>query len=284
MPRSVNEAVDAGLAALAGMQTREGYFPFYMGSPDTSWRRCDPIFATAYIMMTVGRLLPPARIAAAVEYIASRRRADGLWHYDTSLDIPPDVDTTSCALAALALDGRQADVAGGADLLRTFWRVPDGPFRTWPDGGSWAAAGRDDPVVNCHVLHALKLLGAPPTDVERTAVAALVRRSLGGSRYYSSPGAIALACRRAEIGEAAWPPIAAAPPKDGLGLLQWFTATGRYHDRVVPLLLGLQRADGSWPVAPWVTGVRVPSWGCPAISTALAVEALLARQGAAKPA
>ncbi len=283
MPRSVTEATTAGLAALAGMQTRAGYFPFYVGSQETSWRRCDPIFATAYIMMIVGRLLPAERIAHATDYIANSRRSDGLWHYDPSLDIPPDADTTACALAALARDGRTSETAGGADLLRTFWRAEAGPFRTWRIDGPWSHAGRDDPVVNCHILHALQLLGAPATDIERSAVAALVQRSLSGSRYYSSPGAIALACRRGRIGEEFWPPIVVAPPKGGLGLLQWFTATGRHRDQLVPLLLRTQREDGSWPVAPWVTGVNVPSWGGPAISTALAIEALLVRGGAAKP-
>jgi hypothetical protein len=284
VPRSVAEAATHGLAALARMQTREGYFPFYVGSPETSWRRCDPIFGTTYIMMAVGRLLPAERIAHAMDYIANSRRSDGLWHYDPSLDIPPDVDTTACALAALALDGRKADIAGGAELLRTFWRPDEGPFRTWPADGAWSAAGRDDPVVNCHVLHSLRLLGAPATDVELAAVRNLVRRSESGSRYYSSPGAIALACRRGGIGEEFWPPILASPPKDGLGLLQWFTATGRYRDQLIPLLLRMQREDGSWPVAPWVTGVNVPAWGSPAVTTALAVEALLARHGGAKPA
>lgn len=276
MPRSPDDAIAAGLAALARMQTREGYFPFYVGDAGSSWRRCDPIFATAYIMMGVGRLLPADNVARAVEYIATSRRTDGLWHYDPSLDIPPDADTTSCALAALALDGRQSEIAGAGELLRTFWRPDEGPFRTWRIEGRWSIAGRDDPVVNCNVLYALRLVGAPATAAEREAVAALIRRSVNGSRYYSSPGAIALACRRGEIGEADWPPIVAAPPTDGLGYIQWFTATGRHRDRLVPRLLASQREDGSWPIAAWVTGVNVPSWGSPTVTTALAVEALRA--------
>jgi hypothetical protein len=286
VPRSIAEAVTDGLAALARMQTREGYFPLYTGTAGSMWTRCDPIFSTAYIMMGIGRLLPAQHIAHAVDYIANSRRSDGLWHYDPALDIPPDADATACALAALARDGRRADIADGADLLRAFWRSEGGPFRTWWGEGAWSRTDRDDPVVNCHVLYALRLLGVPATDVERAAVAALVRRSVNGPRYYGSPGAVALACRRAGIGPEDWPPIVAAPPKDGLGLLQWFTATGRQREEIVPLLLRLQRPDGSWPIATWVTGAGAPPpiWGSPAITTALTLEALLAQRGGARPA
>lgn len=258
------------------MQTSEGYFPFYVGSSETIWRRCDPIFATAYIMMGVGRLLPKDRIAQAVDYIASRRGADGLWNYDPALNIPSDADTTSCSLAALALDGRHAETAGGADLLRTFWRPETGPFRTWREEGPWTLDARSDAVVNCNVLFALRLLGAPPTDTEHGAVATLVRESVKGSAYYSSPGAITLACRRGCIGEESWPPVVASPPPDALGALQWFIATGRHHDRMVPRILQVQQPDGSWPISTWVTGRRLPSWGSPAVTTSLAVEALRA--------
>lgn len=276
MPRTINEAVALGLRALGAMQRREGYFPLYFGSSSTAWQPCDPIFSTAYIMMGVGRLLPPIRVAHAVEYIASSRRSDGLWQYDPSLSSPPDADTTACALAALALDGQVADPAGDADLLRTFWRPHEGPFRTWRAEGAWSSTDRDDPVVNCNVLYALRLLGAPATNMEGAAATALVRRSVAGARYYRSSGAVALACRRGEIAEEAWPANVAAPPKDGLGLIQWFAATGREGERIIPRLLGAQRPDGSWRIAPWVTGAGVPTpfWGSPAITTALAIEAL----------
>jgi hypothetical protein len=45
---------------------------------------------------------------------------------------------------------------------------------------------------------------------------------------------------------------------------------------LIGAVLAAQSADGAWPVRPWVTaaGKPKPFWGSPAITTALAIEAL----------
>jgi hypothetical protein len=50
----------------------------------------------------------------------------------------------------------------------------------------------------------------------------------------------------------------------------------RLDDELIATVLAAQRSDGSWPIWPWVTGAIVPRtyWGSPAVTTALAVEAL----------
>jgi hypothetical protein len=79
----------------------------------------------------------------------------------------------------------------------------------------------------------------------------------------------------------ALPAVAAAPPseRDLLGCVQWLCGMPAGHQPLIATVLAAQRADGSWPIWPWVTGAGDPKpfWGSPAITTALAVESL-ARQ------
>ena len=56
MSRSIADAIESGLEALAGMQAADGAFPLWTGT--NRWARCGPLFATAYVMMGAGRLLP----------------------------------------------------------------------------------------------------------------------------------------------------------------------------------------------------------------------------------
>lgn len=175
MARSVREAISAGIAALVRMQGADGSFPLLYGEV-RRWVRSCPAFSTAYIMLGAGGLLPADNIARAVAYIRGRRRSDGLWEFDPSWrDSTPDADTTSCSLAALALRGDGADAAGGADLLRSFWRSGGGPFQTWKaTTGPRSMPSTDDPVVNCNVLLALRLLRSPATVAERSPVIRLL--------------------------------------------------------------------------------------------------------------
>jgi hypothetical protein len=271
------KAVSAGVAALARMQLPDGSFAFFTGSPATGWRPCGRLFSTAYIMLGSGRLLPPANIARAVAFIRTQRRPDGLWEYDPALRIPPDSDSTACSLAALALHGDLSDLANGADLLRSYWRSDGGPFRSWKAAGMWSLPERDDAVVNCNILFALRLLGASATPDEDAAVHRLLRRS-ASSRYYCAPATIAHAARRAGLDREALSSAAAArpPPQDLLGSAQWLCGTREPDTERIAALLAAQHPAGYWPFWPWVTGQGTPQpfWGSAAISTGLAVEAL----------
>jgi hypothetical protein len=278
MALSQAEAVSAGIAALARMQLPDGSFAFFTGSRSTGWRPCGRLFSTAYVMLGSGGLLPPANIARAVAFIRAQRRPDGLWEYDPGIRIPPDSDSTACSLAALALHGGDpSDLVGGADLLRSYWRPEGGPFRSWKAAGMWSLPKRDDAVVNCNILFALHLLGAPATPDEDAAVRRLLQRT-AGSRYYCAPATIAHAARRAGLDRAALPSVAAArpPPQDLLGSAQWLCGTREPDTDLVAALLAAQHRAGYWPLWPWVMAQETPQpfWGSAAISTALAVEAL----------
>ncbi len=282
------QAQSRGLRALRRLQAADGSFPLQRRLQVPWWRQgarwqpCGPLFSTAYVLLSAGRLLPAESRDAALAYIRRARRGDGLWDYDPALGIPPDSDCTACALAAQALlDPTGAD-PGGPALLRSFWRAPDGPFRSWPDNGMWALPERDDAVVNCNVLHALRLLGATPSAAEVAAALRLLAASGEGSRYYCAPSTLAHAARRAGF---AWEDLPAGlrrPPEagDAADVAQHLAAQPDQDPRLVGALLALQRPDGSWPVAPWVRAVGEPTplWGSAAVSTALALEAL-ARDG-----
>jgi hypothetical protein len=159
-----------------------------------------------------------------------------------------------------------------------FWRADGGPFETWRNQGTWSARERDDPVVNCNILIALRLLGAPPTEEERAGVARFVGQKVHGSRYYCSPYTIAHAAFRAGLDRAALPPIAVARPRanDLIGYLQWLCSIPERDETLLAPVLAAQHPEGFWPIAPWVTGEGDPKWywGSPALTTAIAIEAL----------
>ena len=278
MGRSLSDAISLGLSALARLQSGDGSFPLFRRAGSSEWHRCGSLFSTAYVMLGAGRLLPKENAARAAAFILGERRPDGLWEYDPALGIPPDADSTACALAALALHGITAPLAEGAGLLRSFWREGTGPFRTWRAGGKWSLPERDEAVVNCNILLALRLLGSPATPPEEAAVFDLLRRTPGPARYYCAAATMAHAARRAGLGWDRLPTVATArPPADDLiGSAQWLCASPTADAGLVDAVLGAQQPDGRWRIGPWVTGAGTPQpfWGSPAITTALALEAL----------
>jgi hypothetical protein len=209
-------------------------------------------------------------------YIRSERRPDGLWEFDKVIGLPPDSDVIACALAAFAQHGEPSDVAGGEMLLRAYWRPVTGPFRTWK-AGPLSGAERDDPVVNGNVLFALRLLGSPATHSELASVNALFHRS-PRSRYYCHVSTIAHAAARGGLDLSVLSPAISTPPPaiDLLGAIQWLCAAPATEPKLIDEILRSQRSDGGWSIYPWVTAQRAPRpyWGSPAVTTALAIEAL----------
>jgi hypothetical protein len=238
-------AISTGIEALARMQARDGSFPLWAGT--NQWGACGPLFSTAYVMIGAGGLLPAPQVARAMEFIRRQRRPDGLWEYDPAMRVPPDSDCTACSLAALAMHGTASDVAGAADVLRAFWREPRGPFRTWPAAGMWALPERDDPVVNCNVLFALRLLNAPATARETQAVQGLLARTGGIPRYYCSPATTLHAASRAGLDIGALSAAVTSRPvqTDLLGTVQWLCGAATRDDTAVAAVLAARLPDGS---------------------------------------
>ena len=279
MMSAIDRAITAGTEALARLQGTDGSFPLHTREGSGPWRACSPLFSTASIVLAAGRVLPRPALESATGYLRRCRRPDGLWEFDPALRIPPDADSTSCSLAALAIHGHAADLGNGASLLRSFWRPDGGPFMTWHrPTGAWAARDRDDAVVNGNVVLALASLGAAATSAELAAVRHLMQESTQRARYYLAPSAIAYAARRAGIGLDVLPPAATARPSAGdlLAVAQWLCATRVADAALVDGLLAAQRADGLWPAHAWCTaaGHPTPVWGSEAVTTAYVLEAL----------
>ncbi|MFO1057560.1 MAG: prenyltransferase/squalene oxidase repeat-containing protein [Dongiaceae bacterium] len=276
MTAALTDAIRRGVAGLVGRQKPDGSFPLVTGSPARGWRPCGRLFSTAYVMMIAGDLLPAQNATRALAFIRAQRRPDRLWEYDPAIGIPPDSDSTACALNALSREGRAEDLADGAALLRSFWRPEAGPFRSWPALGMWSLPERDDPVVNGNILASLRRLGAAPTAAEEAAALALCARTR--PRYYCGPAVVAHAAHLGGLPLAALPAaVTARPdPEDLLACVQWLAATGEDDAELVAAVLAAQRPDGAWPIRCWVRaqGVPVPFWGSAAVTTAIALEAL----------
>ncbi|MEI7861099.1 MAG: hypothetical protein WCJ21_00650 [Planctomycetota bacterium] len=303
MTRSREAALAAGLRALESLQSADGSFPLQLWwgprrlpdwvvyralrwlsrprqSPTGVLTDHTPTFATSYILMGAGRWLSPSTITGAAQYLLSQRDSAGLWSYGGAGGdiVPPDADSTACALAALALNGFPLDRELEAERLRRFWRPDLQRFRTWNVEGPFSIPERDDPVANANVLFALNALEQPPTPAEQAGVCQYLASCLSGSRYYCSPANIAHAAHRAGLDPKCLPRTASARPRSGdlIGSIQWLCAGNVGDQTVTGRLLTAQRADGSWPPLAWITAVRtpVPYWGSAAVSTALAIEAL----------
>lgn len=278
-PHELDPAIRSGLAQLAAMQMPDGSFPLSHHDGTRPPRPCHGLFSTLTVLLATGDLLPADSRSAAIAYVIEQRRADGLWMFDPDLPIPADSDCLACALAALARNAHAFAASADVDLLRSFWRADDGPFLTWQDApGEWLHRNRDDAVVNCNVLLALRALGAPPIPLETRAVLELVNRSVRGTRYYCSPATIVYAARRAGLPmDSIDHRLRARPPREGvLPEAQWLSAIGQWDDQAIAHVLSAQSASGAWASEDWFRGVGADRWGSAAVSTALCVEGLRA--------
>jgi hypothetical protein len=279
-------SLERGRTALESMQLADGGFPLLQRTLQTDWQACGPLFSTLSVVLAAGPLLSESVRGRAVDLVQRSRRSDGLWEFDPTFGIPPDADDTACAMTVLQRYGAARLGAAEAATLRSFWRADGGPFQTWRGDKTWSGRERDDAVVNCNVLLALRTLGAAPSAAEMQAVLNLIRASESGCRYYCSPTTIAYAAARADLPLTTLPKsLTARPATNGgsLPLAQWLSLSNAWDDQAVDFLLSKQASDGSWPTEPWFTGVAKskPVWGSPAISTALCIEALSAALSAA---
>lgn len=270
-------AVRSGIAALEKMQRRDGSFELVKWVRGGRPTHAHHLFASAWVLIALGKNLPreyAQRTAAAITEARDRR---GTWNFDPALQIPNDVDSTSCAI--IALD--EAGVAAGerdSVLLRSQWRSERGRFATWfSDELAWRSPDRDDPVVNLNVITALQRIGKPLSGEEREGVMRYLANVPPTSRYYCDPMALPYAAAKANI------PIDRARHRSWgrpgsrsttISIAQWITINEETDVSLVNMLLSRQRSDGSWPAEPWFTGVSVPYWGSQAVTTAFCVEAL----------
>jgi hypothetical protein len=257
----------------------------------------------------------------AVEYLLAHREPPGLWRYYGADDtyyaevyarfrhpkLPPDVDDTAQAWAALVASGHAVDPAALEALGAA--RTPAGLFNTWiapPDAVSWMDPRERevDLVVNLNALFLLTRVGRGAPEVCAHVDAATRSRAFErGTVWYPSPLAYAYFLSRAYADGGARCLADAAARIRGYVLAQQ-RANGDWGDdlstalgtvtllntgplgpevrRAVQALLSRQAGDGGWRTAPLYRGA-VFSYGSRPLTTAFGFEALgkfLARTGA----
>ena len=291
-------ALRRAIRYLEASQLPSGQFPSEMcEGPEMS--RCRPeaaIFATTFV---VGALSWAERVGEAPEVAVPRQRAlrflrsqmepGGLWRYWTAADpmyeeIPPDLDDTSCVSALL--HGHGIPFPDNRELIRGF-AGKQGLFQTW--------VGHDEPIdclVNANVLYYFALRGEELSGV----CDELSRRAAAGARpgcsaYYEPALAFAYFVTRAamEGGARCLQPAVdslrralpslevPADPLDealALGVAVQLESCGDAERALAARLAAGQRADGSWPARPFFRGPGPSYFGSPALTTAMAAEAL----------
>ncbi len=137
-------AVDLGLRNVAAQQLASGEFLSYWATdvdmredltPDAS------VFATAQVISSlVGmkkKKLAQKIIARGADFLEAQAMPSGIWRFWTKehpgyLNMPPDVDDTSCVRYALQEAGRpQTATEQAARSILMGNRAPDGRFYTW---------------------------------------------------------------------------------------------------------------------------------------------------------
>jgi len=304
----VDRALGRAIAFLSSRQLPSGELPVgRSGLPESA------VFPTALAAHALSYAPEAAPIRErALDFLVAEVDPSGLWgHWARGHPlwrrIPPDLDDTSCASAALARGGRP--VPDNRQLLLSN-RNRDGLYFTWKLTSAqfrrpvllatfftrtvcrpWDL----DPVVNANVLHYLGAI--PETGPVLDLLLAVLRedREAECDKWYYNRFAVwyffsrALHAVAPEARDLIVPKLLTAVPVDALdqalaacSLLYW------NRTPAVDALVGAQLASGGWPNAPVYHGGRLrrrngsfakarpgdPWWGSEELTTAFCIEAL----------
>jgi len=319
----VGTAIRNGLDYLSRIQLESGEFTTYTG-PSLDLRDADPypksVYVTTFVAHSLGFLPAGPRIAAirerAADFLESEEEA-GVWNYEGRgvWRLPPDLDDTCCAAAALIAIGRRPPSA----FYSLLWRVvrgnevaPGGPYYTYigvndvPDDPDAAPFAHEvDSLVNANIVFCCGLMGIDVPGATAFLRHLVQTRSYVGhslaegypgrtppsipphfviytiARAYADGGASALGPAMPAMLEfllAGLPAPGHEPSAFNLACRAVSLLNlGADNDVIAPfltMLLGAQQSDGSWPKwAGWV-GFPPNFDGSPALTTALALEAL----------
>jgi hypothetical protein len=293
----VGLAIARGAAFLEASQLASGEIPVLATTDPTlaDGAQLDPsIFPTAVAAQALAVCPEAATVhGRACNFLRAEKDRNGLWRHWTRehehvRSLPPDLDDTSCASAALAAAG--TPIANRDILLAN--RRGDGLFLTWvvprPSttgaAQAWlpqlahlptlymffretsAAPGDVDAVVNANALFYLRDFGRRDAVVDYLLAVLRDSREADCDKWYENRFAIlyflsrALRASGAKAGELVLERLAAAPPAFALeaafaacAMLDWERDPG---EAAVALLLDPQLPDGGWPRAALYHGGR----------------------------
>lgn len=272
---NLRESIAAAVRCIEAAQERDGSFALAESASRPPATRSDNLFSTAMVVGLLSKELRPETLARAAAYLVARRDSTGFWAWLADGTMPADADDTACCLGALACAGAHVDRTASVKLLRRFWRL-GGPFQTWMTRRmwGWGSRERDDAVVNCNVLWAIRVLGGTSRRAEQAAATRIVARTPAGTRYYCSAASVAWAAARVGI---ATPhlvrPADAALANRPLDCALWLLASQRQWSEGAALLLAHQEADGGWPGEAWLHD-HAGDWESRSVTTAFAIAAL----------
>lgn len=297
---TLTRAAEGAVAALRAMQRPLGELPTYE-APSPSMEGARPYVASVYTTTFAVHALRPfaawptaaAALDAAATHLRAERNPDGSWSYEgrATTRVPPDLDDTACAAAALCVLGERPDLR----FFRLLWAneaAPGGPYYTWAgvNDGEHMLARQLDALVNANVVFAAALAGFP-----LPGAAAYLRGRIAApdltpaSDYCLTPHLLVYALARAladgparELGPAAPAlltharALAVATPFQLACAAAARLALGDGADArpLLGALLAAQGADGGWPIGLAYTGYPPYFAGSPGLTTSIALDAL----------
>jgi hypothetical protein len=296
--------LERAIAYLAAAQRPSGELPTF-SSRHASMAEARPYPCSVYVSAFVALAL--ARIAGqpladtvrerACAHLRAERNPGGSWGYEgrATRRVPPDLDDTALVQAALLSCGDAADFA----FFRLLWENesrPGGPYYTWVgvNGQDHLLARQVDALVNANLLYAATRCGQPLPGTAAYLAEVIAQASYDeASVYCFTPHLLAFCIARAAGAGAAGLadalpalrayvantilPSAGSPFQlaCGTAALAYLGAPAAVLAPQRAALCASQLADGSWPIAAAYSGYPPHFDGSPALSTALAIEALL---------
>lgn len=302
---AIAEALERAVAFLERSQLPSGEMRVLAaGKPDPS------VFPTALAAYSLSFTPRATRVRErAVEFLVAEMDSQGLWkhwphEHPFHHQLPPDLDDTSCASAALVRAGRIFP-DNRPLLLRNrnrrglfyTWKLTLAQLRhplvCWSFFRKTSAKPFDvDAVVNANVLH---YVGDVPEVVDHLLYALRENRESQCDKWYENPFAVWYFFSRAlhrvapQAGDIITRKLAAATPANALEHAL-AACILRYWNRDADLrpLLAAQLESGAWPAAPLYHGGRArkrdgtfasphpdtPHWGSEELTTAFCIEAL----------
>lgn len=318
-PTPSHRALARAIPFLRAAQRPSGELPAYTASrPDMADARAYPccVYVTTFVVHALWPLADDpvaAQIRAdAGAFLRAEREPNGAWCYEgrATRRVPPDMDDTACAMAALLTLGERPDLA----FYQLLWEneaAPGGPYYTWlgVNSGEHLLARQIDALVNANLLLCAALAG-----LELPGTAAYLSDLIIGGRladasdYCLTPHLLVYAlgrliARQKAEGRGQTPtaqlprpaPTPAAPLSPALPALLAAARSLRAEnpfqhacraaallalgDRAgaepdIAALIGAQQPDGGWPIAAAYSGYPPHLDGSPALTTAIAVDAL----------
>ena len=298
------QPIEHALSFLAAYQRPSGELPTltsrYTSMADARPHPCS-IYVTAFVALALARLADQP-IASAVQkqacaHLRAERNPAGSWGYEgrATRRVPPDLDDSALAQAALVACGEPADLA----FFRLLWENearPGGPYYTWVgvNGQDHLLARQIDGLVNANLLYAATLCRMPLPGTVAYLRDVIASASYDhASVYCFTPHLLAFCIARA-IGAGAVGMAAAAPTLQAyvtstllpaaenpfqlacsVAALAYLGTPAAKLEPQREALRAAQLTDGSWPVAASYSGYPPHFDGSPALSTAIAIEGLL---------